>query len=49
VGIYLDGIIRNKEDGLLIKPKDIDNFVKAIDFLLFNPEKGKGIAQRTKK
>lgn len=48
-GEGIDGITRDKENGLLIKSKDINNLVEAIGFLLFNPEKGKEISQRTKK
>lgn len=47
-GEGIDGIIRDKENGLLIKPKDIDNLAEAIDFLLSNLKKSKEIGQRAK-
>ena len=45
----VDGIVKEKETGLLVKQKDVDSLVIAIDFLLSNPEKAKEIGERAKK
>ena len=33
----------------MVKPKDVDSLVKAIDFLLSHPEKAKKIGERARK
>jgi len=48
-GQGVDGIVKEKKTGLLVKPKDIESLVQAIDFLLSNPKKGKEIGERAKK
>jgi len=48
-GEGIDGIIKDKETGILVKPKDIDSIVEAIDYLFSNPKKSKVIGQRAKK
>ena len=41
--------IENNITGLLVKPKDIDSLIRAIDYLLENPQKAKEIGERAKK
>ena len=45
----IDGIIRDRETGILVKPKDMDSLVEAIDFLLSHPERAKEIGEKAKK
>jgi len=44
-----EDFIKNKETGILVKPKDIESLVRAIDFLLSNLWKAKEIGDRAKK
>ena len=44
-----EDFIKNKETGLLVKPKDVDNLVEAIDYLLSNSESAKEIGERARK
>jgi len=48
-GEGIDGIIRNKETGILVEPKNVDSLVEAIDYLLSNPEKAKKIGETARK
>lgn len=48
-GEGIDGIIKDKKTGILVKPKDIDSIVEAIDYLFSNPKKSKEIGKRAKK
>lgn len=48
-GEGIDGIIRDKETGLLVKPEDVNSLVEAIDFLFSNPERAEEIGERAKK
>ena len=48
-GQGIDGIVTEKETGILVKPKDIDSLTVAIDFLLSNPDRAKKIGERAKK
>lgn len=45
----IDGIIKERETGLLVKPKDVDSLTRQIDFLLSNPERSKQIGERAQK
>ncbi len=48
-GQGIDGIVTDGETGLLVKPKDVDSLVKAIDFLLSHPREAKKIGDRARK
>jgi len=48
-GEGIDGIIKNKDTGILVKSKDVDSLVESIDFLLVNPEKAREIGKKAKK
>jgi len=48
-GEGIDGIIKDKKTGILVKPKDVDSIVEAIDYLFSNPKKSREIGQRAKK
>ena len=42
-------VVRDKENGLLIEPKDVDSLVKAINFLLDNPDKARELGEKAKR
>lgn len=44
-----EDFIKDKETGLLVKPKDIDSLAEAIDFLLSNPQKAREIGEKARK
>jgi len=44
-----EDFIKNKDTGILVKPKDIDSLIEAIDFLLSNPEKAQEIGNQARK
>lgn len=48
-GEGLEDFVRNFETGLLVKPKDVNSLVEAMDFLLSNPDKAKEIGERGRK
>jgi glycosyltransferase involved in cell wall biosynthesis len=48
-GQGITDVIKDGETGLLVKPKDVDSLVKAIDFLLSHPEEAKKMGERAKK
>ena len=48
-GEGIDGIIRDKKTGILVKPKNVNSLVGAVNFLLSNPEKTKKIGEKAKK
>ena len=48
-GEGIDGIIKDKETGILVKPKDVDSLVKAMDYLLSNPDEARAIGKRARK
>jgi len=48
-GEGIDGIIKHKETGLLVKPKDINSLVEAIDYLLSNAKRRKKIGEAARK
>lgn len=45
-GEGIDGIIKDKETGILVKPKDVDSLVKAMDYLLSNSDEARAIGKR---
>lgn len=48
-GEGIDGIIKDKETGILVKPKDVDSLVKAMDYLLSNLDEARDIGKRARK
>jgi teichuronic acid biosynthesis glycosyltransferase TuaC len=44
----IDGVITHMENGMLIKPKDVDSLVEALDFLLSHPEEAKAMGERAR-
>ena len=47
-GQGVDGIVTHGETGILVKPRDIDTLVEALDFLLSHPEEAKAIGERSR-
>jgi teichuronic acid biosynthesis glycosyltransferase TuaC len=45
----VDGIVIHGKNGLLVKPRDIDSLVKALDFLLSQPEEARTMGERARK
>lgn len=41
-------IIKNRENGLLIQPGDVDSLVESIDFLLDNPDEARGLGEKAR-
>jgi len=48
-GQGVDGIVTHGETGFLVKPRDVDSLVQALDFLLSNPEKAKIMGEEARK
>lgn len=48
-GQGVDGIVIHGETGLLVKPRDVDSLVEALDFLLSHPEEAKAMGERARK
>ena len=48
-GQGIDGIILEGETGLLAEPKDVDSLVRALDFLLSQPDIAKAMGERARK
>jgi teichuronic acid biosynthesis glycosyltransferase TuaC len=48
-GEGIDGIILNGYNGILVKPRDVDSLVKALDFLLSHPEEANIMGERARK
>ncbi|HFC09904.1 MAG TPA: glycosyltransferase family 4 protein [Chloroflexi bacterium] len=48
-GQGVDGIVRHGETGLLVKPRDVNALVKAIDFLFSHPEEARAMGKRARK
>lgn len=48
-GQGLDGIVTHGKTGLLAKPKDVDSLVKAMDYLLNNPNEARAMGKRAHK
>jgi len=47
-GQGVDGIVTDGNTGLLVKPKDVDSLVKALDFLLSHPSEAQDIGKRAR-
>lgn len=47
-GQGVDGIVTDGKTGLLAKPKDVDSLVKAMDYLLSNPDEAQEIGMRAR-
>lgn len=45
----VDGIVIHGKNGLLVKPRDIDSLVEALDFLLSHPEEARTMGERARK
>jgi glycosyltransferase involved in cell wall biosynthesis len=48
-GEGIQDVIENNINGLLVKPKDVESLVKAMEYLLENPHKAQEIGERSKK
>lgn len=48
-GQGIDGIVVHGENGLLVKPHDVDSLVEALDFLLSHPEEAKAMGERARR
>ena len=48
-GQGVDGIVMDGKTGLLVKPKDVDSLIEALDFLLRNPKEAKIIGEKARK
>jgi glycosyltransferase involved in cell wall biosynthesis len=48
-GEGIDGIVKNRETGLLVRPHDVASLVEALEFLLSNPEKARAIGEEARK
>jgi len=47
-GEGIEDFVEHDKSGLLVKPKDVDSLVKALDFLLSNPTKAQEIGKRAR-
>lgn len=47
-GQGVDGIVTDGKKGLLVKPKDVDSLVKALDFFLSHPSEAQDIGKRAR-
>ena len=45
----IDGSCYPQKAGMLVKPKDVDSLVEAIDYLLSHPEEAKAMGERARK
>jgi len=48
-GEGIEDVIAHGKNGLLVKPRDIDSLVEALDFLLSHPEEAKAMGERARK
>jgi len=48
-GQGVDGIVEHGKTGMLVKPRDVDSLVEALDFLLSHPEEAKAMGERGRK
>jgi len=48
-GEGIDGIIVNERNGMLVKSRDIDSIVEAVDYLLSHPKEANAIGERARK
>jgi glycosyltransferase involved in cell wall biosynthesis len=44
-----EDFVEHGKTGLLVKPRDVDNLVEALDFLLSNPEEARAMGERARK
>jgi teichuronic acid biosynthesis glycosyltransferase TuaC len=44
----IDGVITHKKTGMLVKPKDVDSLVEAMDYLLSNPDEARIMGERAR-
>ena len=47
-GQGVDGIVIHKETGFLVKPRDVDSLVEALDFLLSHPDEARAMGERAR-
>ena len=47
-GQGVDGLIKDRETGLITKPKDVESIIEVMDFLLSNPDKAIMIGEEAK-
>jgi teichuronic acid biosynthesis glycosyltransferase TuaC len=45
----IDGVVAHEKTGMLVKPKDVDSLVEALDYLLSNPEEARMMGERARK
>lgn len=45
-GQGVDGIVEHGKTGMLVKPRDVDSLVEALDFLLSHPEEARAMGER---
>ena len=48
-GEGIEDFVEHNKTGLLVKPKDVDSLVKAMDYLLSNPDEARAMGERAKK
>ena len=48
-GEGIEDFVEHGKTGLLVKPKDVDSLVKAMDYLLSNPDEARAIGKRARK
>lgn len=48
-GQGVDGIVEHGKTGMLVKPRDVDSLVEALDFLLSHPEEARAMGERARK
>jgi glycosyltransferase involved in cell wall biosynthesis len=48
-GEGITDVIKHGENGLLVKPKDVESLAQAMDFLLANPDKARELGRRAQK
>lgn len=48
-GEGIEGFVEHGKTGMLVKPKDVDSLVKAIDYLLSHPDEAKAMGERARK
>ena len=48
-GEGIEDFVENGKAGLLVKPKDVDSLVKAMDYLLSNPDEARDMGERARK
>jgi len=47
-GQGVDGIVEHGKTGMLVKPRDVDSLVEALDFLLSHPDKARSMGERAR-